>query len=101
MLLKLPFVTIYYKLSRYFTIYTGSDFKIDMISSLKRSQVSLTTETYEKCAAIHKKLGFQDLCKENTKQQLDISKLGKFVVHNLKKVKLNLKLQKNNSNYKY
>ena len=65
-----------------------------MISSLKQNQVSSTTETFKKCAAIHKKLGFQDLCKENTRQQLNISKLGKFVVHNLKEVKLVLTLQK-------
>ena len=62
--------------------------KIDMIISLKQNQVSSMTETYKKISTNHKPLCFQDLCKEN-----DFLKLGKFVVYNLRIVKLSLKLQ--------
>ena len=78
----------------YFTIYTFSDYRIDMISNLlKRNQVSSTTKRYKKCTKDGKILGFQDLCKESTRQQIEILKIGMFIaVDNLKVIKLNLKL---------
>ena len=64
-----------------------------MISSLKQNQVSSMTETYKNISTNHKPLCFQDLCKENTRQQIDFSKLGKFVVNNIRVIKLSFKLQ--------
>ena len=64
-----------------------------MISSLKQKQASSITETYKKFTTNHETLGFQHLCKENIRQQIDFSKLGKFVFNNIRVIKLNLKLK--------
>ena len=61
-----------------------------MINSLSQNQSSLMTKTYKKIPTNFKTLGFEDLCKENTKQQIDVSKFGKFVVYNLIAITLNL-----------
>ena len=86
--LNFLFVTIEYKSSLYFIIYTVSEFNTKMNKSkLKRKGVSSTIGPYNKCTTNNKTLGFQNLCKEITKQQIDVLKLGKFVVNNLIAVK--------------
>ena len=52
-------------------------------STLKRKEVSSTFEPYNKCIANNKTLSFQNLCKEITRQQIDVLKLGNFVIKNL------------------
>ena len=47
---------------------------------LKQNRVSSTTKRYKKCTKNDKILGFQDLCKENTRHQIDILKIGMFIV---------------------
>ena len=59
------------------------------IRSLKRKKNSSTMEPNKKCTINNKILGFQDLCKEITRQQIDDLTLGKFVVRNLSVVKKN------------
>ena len=61
-----------------------------MINSFKQNQSSPMTKKYKMFTTNVKTLGFEDLCKENTRQQIDVSKLGKFVVHNLIVITLNL-----------
>ena len=68
----------------FYTIYSVADFNINMdIRSLKRKKDSSTIEPNKKCAINNKILGFQDLCKEITRQQIDVLKLGNFVIKNL------------------
>ena len=57
-------------------------------SKLKRKGVSSTNVPYNKCTTNKKTLSFQHLCKEITRQQIDVLKLGKFVVKNLIAFKL-------------
>ena len=52
-------------------------------SLLKIKEASLTNGTHNECTTNNKTFSFKDQCKENTKQQFDDSKLGKFVVNNL------------------
>ena len=47
-------------------------------SIVKRKLVSSTTD--EKFFAKNKKLGFVDMCKENTSQQVDVVKSGSFFI---------------------
>ena len=55
-----------------------------MISStVKKKGVSLTNRLHKKSTKNIKTLSFEDQCKENTRQQFDNLKLGKFVVINL------------------
>ena len=55
-----------------------------MISStVKKKGVSLTNRLHKKFTKNIKTLSFEDQCKENTRQQFDDLKLGKFVVINL------------------
>ena len=69
----------------FYTIYSVADFNInmDIRSLLKRKKDSSTIEPNKKCTINNKTLGFQDLCKEITRQQIDVLKLGKFVIKNL------------------
>ena len=62
-------------------------------SKLKQKGVSSTIKPYKKCTTNNKTLSFQDLCKEITKQQIEVLKLGKFVFKNLIAVKLNIVVQ--------
>ena len=55
-------------------------------SKLKRKGVSSTIE-YSKFITYKKTLSFQDLCKRITSQQIDVLKLGKFVVNSFIAVK--------------
>ena len=51
-------------------------------STLKIKEVLSTNGSHLKCTKINKTLSFKDQCKENTRQQLDYLKLGKFFVNN-------------------
>ena len=74
----------------FYTIYSVADFNINMdIRSLKRKKDSSTIEPYNKCTTNNETLGFQDLCKEITRQQIHDLTLGKFIVRNLSVVKKN------------
>ena len=55
--------------------------------TIKRKKDLSTIEPNKKCNINNKTLGFQDLCKEITRQQIDVLKLGKFAVRNLSVVK--------------
>ena len=57
------------------------------IRPLKRKKNSSTIKPNKKCITNNKTLGFPNLCKEITSQQIDVLKLGKFVVNNLIAVK--------------
>ena len=61
-------------------------------STLKKKEVSSKNGTHNKCITKNKTISLKDQCKENTKQQFNDSKLGKFVCNNLITVKLNKKL---------
>ena len=61
-----------------------------MISStVKKKGVSLTNRLHKKSTKNIKTLSFEDQCIENTRQQFNDLKLGKFVVNSLIAVKLN------------
>ena len=61
-----------------------------MISStVKKKGVLLTNRLHKKSTKNIKTLSFEDQCKENTRQQFDDLKLGKFVVNSLIAIKLN------------
>ena len=65
-------------------LYTVSDYNTKMNkSTLKRKEVSLTIELDNKCTTNNEGLSFQNLCKEITRQQIDVLKLGNFVIKNL------------------
>ena len=49
-------------------------------STFKRKRVSSAIESYIKCITNIKTLSFQDLCKEITRQRIDVLKLGKLVI---------------------
>ena len=51
-------------------------------SKLMKKEVLSTNGTHKMCLTITKTLSFKDQCKENTRQQLDYLKLGKFFVNN-------------------
>ena len=55
--------------------------------TLKRKRVLSTIEPYNKCTTNKKTLSFQNLCKKITRQRIDVLKLGKLVVKNLKAIK--------------
>ena len=55
--------------------------------TLKRKRVLSTIEPYNKCTTNNNTLKFQDLCKQITKQRIDVLKLGKLVVNNRKTIK--------------
>ena len=63
-------------------------------STSKRKGVSSTIEPYNKCITNYKTLCFQDLCREVTRQQINVLKLDKIVVKNFIALKLNLKVEK-------
>ena len=48
--------------------------------TLKQKKDSSKIEPNENCTTNNKALSFQDLCKENTRQQIYFLKLNKFVV---------------------
>ena len=61
-------------------LYTVSDYNTKMNkSTLKRKEVSSTFEPYNKCTTNNKTLSFQDFCKEVTRQQVEVLKLGKLL----------------------
>ena len=49
-------------------------------STLKKKGVSLTNRLHKKSTKNIKTLSFENQCKENTRQQFDDFKLGKFVI---------------------
>ena len=59
------------------------------LRSLKQIKNLSTIEQNKKCKINNKILGFQDLCIEITRQQIDDLTIGKFVVRNLSVVKKN------------
>ena len=61
-------------------------------SALNKKEVSSTNGLHNKCTKNNKTLSFKDQCKENTRQQFDDLKLGKFVVNNHIAIKLSQKL---------
>ena len=56
-------------------------------STLQRKGDLFTIDLYKKGTTNNKKLSFQNQCKENFRQQLDVN-FGKFVYNNLIVVKL-------------
>ena len=58
------------------------------ISTFKRKRDSFTIQPDRKCTTNNKTVNFKDLCKEITRKQIDVLKLGKFVVRNFSVVKL-------------
>ena len=82
-------------------MYNVADFNIKMIrSTLKKKGVSLTNRLHKKSTKNIKTLSFEDQCKENTRQQFDNLKLGKFVVNSFMAVKLNKKLKNTDNRFK-
>ena len=70
--------------SKYFMLYTVLDFDTKMNkSALKRKGGSSAIEPYDKCITNNETLTFENLCKEITRQQIDVLKLGNFVIKNL------------------
>ena len=66
--------------SKYFMLYTVSDINTKMNKrALKRKGVSSTFKLHNKCITNNKPLSFQNLCKEITRQQIDVLKLGKLL----------------------
>ena len=62
-------------------MYNFAEFSIKMIrSTLKKKGVSLTNRLHKKSTKNIKTLSFENQCKENTRQQFDDFKLGKFVI---------------------
>ena len=61
-------------------------------STLNKKDFSSTNGTHIKCTTNNKTLSFKDQCKENTRQQFDDLKLGKFVTNNHMANKLSQKL---------
>ena len=59
------------------------------ISLLKRKRDSITIEPKKKFTTNNNTVNFKDMCKETTKKQIDVLKLGKLVVRNISAVKLN------------
>ena len=82
-------------------MYNVADFNIKMIrSTFKKKGVSLTNRLHKKSTKNIKTLNFEDQCKENTRQQFDNLKLGKFVVNSFIAVKLNKKLKNTDNRFK-
>ena len=69
--------------------YIVADFNTKMNkSTLKQKRDTSTIEPNIKCTTNNKTVNFKDLCKEITRKQIDVLKLGKFVVRNFSVVKL-------------
>ena len=56
------------------------------LSTLKRKRESLAIQSNKNCTKINKTVNFKDVCKEITRKQIEVVKLGKFVVKNLLEV---------------
>ena len=56
------------------------------ISTLKRKRESLAIQPNKNCTKINKIVNFKDVCKEITRKQIEVLKLGKFVFRNLLEV---------------
>ena len=75
-------------------LHTVSDFNIKMNkSALKRKGGSSAIEPYDKCITNNERFNFQNLCKEVTRQQIDVLKLGKLLKKKLTALKIILKVQ--------
>ena len=66
------------------TIYNVADLNIEMNkTTVKRKGDSSIIKLNKKCTTNNRTLGFQELCKEFTRKQIDDLKFSKFFFNNL------------------